>query len=363
MGSSCCKTDDSHRIDEGIHKDKIADREIKKLLLLGAGSSGKSTFFKQLKVIHGDGFSNKDRRDYQAQIENQIITQMQKLIVRGRELMEDDGDSKYADLEIVSNEAKEAAAYLDGLPPQQSEFAQARSVLAQHIKTLWRDEGIQNIWSLRGQISVPDSCAYFFENIDRISEAQYMPSDEDILLVRKRTTGIIEEHFTIQTTKFHICDVGGQRNERKKWIHCFDNVTAVIFVASLSSYNEVLLEDESVIVMHEELNLFEQICNSRWFTETAFILFLNKRDLFNEKFEATAADLSKCFPAFKSTGYGSAEKAMDFIREEFLARNQNQHKQIYAHFTCATDRDNVEKIFNDVQQVVVSTSLKGGGLI
>merc|ERR1719419_780386 len=106
MGSACCKTDESHRIDEGLGSDKSADREIKKLLLLGAGSSGKSTFFKQLKCIHGQGFSSKDRRDYAAQIHNQVISQMQKLIVRGRELIDENDDGKYSALEIQSQAAK-----------------------------------------------------------------------------------------------------------------------------------------------------------------------------------------------------------------------------------------------------------------
>ena len=78
-------------------------------------------------------------------------------------------------------------------------------------------------------------------------------------------------------------DVGGQRNERKKWIHCFENVTAVIFVAALSEYDQVLYEDETTNRMTEALNLFDEICNSRWFRETSMILFLNKRDLFQAK--------------------------------------------------------------------------------
>ena len=78
-------------------------------------------------------------------------------------------------------------------------------------------------------------------------------------------------------------DVGGQRNERKKWIHCFENVTAVIFVAAISEYDQVLYEDDTTNRMHEALELFDEICNSRWFRETSIILFLNKRDLFNEK--------------------------------------------------------------------------------
>ena len=95
-----------------------------------------------------------------------------------------------------------------------------------------------------------------------------------------RTSGIVEEKYVIDGVQFTMFDVGGQRNERKKWIHAFDNVTAVIFVAAISEYDQVLYEDENTNRMVEALNLFEEICNSRWFHDTSMILFLNKRDLF-----------------------------------------------------------------------------------
>ena len=78
-------------------------------------------------------------------------------------------------------------------------------------------------------------------------------------------------------------DVGGQRNERKKWIHCFEGVTAVIFVAAISEYDQVLYEDGQTNRMVEALKLFEETCGLKWFVDTSFILFLNKRDLFDEK--------------------------------------------------------------------------------
>jgi len=88
--------------------------------------------------------------------------------------------------------------------------------------------------------------------------------------------------------------VGGQRNERKKWIHCFENVTAVLFVGVLSEYDQVLYEDATVNRMVETLVLFEDACNSHWFKKTAIILFLNKRDLFVEKNHTGALD---CLPS------------------------------------------------------------------
>lgn len=99
-------------------------------------------------------------------------------------------------------------------------------------------------------------------------------------------------------------DVGGQRSERKKWIHCFEGVTSIIFCTAISEYDQVLLEernqarsrahrDASLILisltgliqnrMTESLVLFESIVNSRWFLRTSVILFMNKIDVFRNK--------------------------------------------------------------------------------
>ena len=94
-------------------------------------------------------------------------------------------------------------------------------------------------------------------------------------------------------------DVGGQRSERRKWIHCFDKVSAVLFVAALSEYDQVLREDDSQNRMKESLLLFDEICNSPWFRTTAFILFLNKMDLFKEKIQRV--NLNVCFQDYSGT--------------------------------------------------------------
>ena len=92
-------------------------------------------------------------------------------------------------------------------------------------------------------------------------------------------------------------DVGGQRSERKKWIHCFEGVTAIIFCVALSGYDLVLAEDEEMNRMMESMKLFDSICNNKWFVETSIILFLNKKDLFEQKIKYSP--LSICFPEYK----------------------------------------------------------------
>jgi guanine nucleotide-binding protein subunit alpha len=94
-------------------------------------------------------------------------------------------------------------------------------------------------------------------------------------------------------------DVGGQRSERKKWIHCFENVTTILFLVAISEYDQLLFEDETVNRMQEALTLFDSICNSRWFLKTSIILFLNKIDRFKEKLPASP--MKNYFPDYEGT--------------------------------------------------------------
>jgi len=156
-----------------------------------------------------------------------------------------------------------------------------------------------------------DSARYFYENLDRISSNDYKPTVDDVLHSRQMTTGISEIEWTFKDLAFKMTDVGGQRNHRSKWIHCFDGVTAVIFVISLSEYDQVLREDESTNRMHESITLFESLINSEWFFKTNFIIFFNKKDIFEEKIKTK--DLKICFPEY--SGGCNVEAAKQYIKK------------------------------------------------
>ena len=138
--------------------------------------------------------------------------------------------------------------------------------LADVLDRLWKDIGIQKTFEERSKFQLPDSSDYFFNKVKEISaDGDYLPNVKDVLRVRIRTSGIVEEVYTIQKVTFVMFDVGGQRNERKKWIHCFDGVQAIIFVAAISEYDQALFEDRETNRMTEALNLFAEIANSRAF--------------------------------------------------------------------------------------------------
>src|SRR5271169_4025779 len=173
----------------------------------------------------------------------------------------------------------------------------------------------------------------YFDSIDRIAQPNYLPTDQDVLRSRVKTTGITETTFIIGDLTYRMFDVGGQRSERKKWIHCFENVTTILFLVAISEYDQLLFEDETVNRMQEALTLFDSICNSRWFIKTSIILFLNKIDRFKEKLPVSP--MKNYFPDYE--GGEDYASACDYILNRFVSLNQHETKQIYTHFTCATD--------------------------
>lgn len=172
-----------------------------------------------------------------------------------------------------------------------------------------------------------------------------------MIVVRVKTTGISEIEFVANDVKFKLVDVGGQRNERRKWMHCFEDVTAVIFVVALSEYNLTLYEDGSTNRMDESLKLFKEMCNNQWFSKTSMIVFLNKRDLFEEKL--SKYPLSDTYPEYK--GGDDFDKAVEFITNKFESQNTNPNKTIYFHITCATDTKSVEAVFKATKDVILKS--------
>ena len=162
---------------------------------------------------------------------------------------------------------------------------------------------------------------------------------------------------------FNIVDVGGARSERLKWANCYDSVTAVIFVASLSCYDEVMFEDMKSNRMTDQLKLFDNVINNQSLSKTPMILFLNKRDLFAKKIKRVPLSKCKSFSTYRGDP-DSFDQTTRYIRKAFCSLNQNPtQRNIFTHITCATDTDNVQRVFADVQHIVIEASLIQAGLM
>mmetsp|Transcript_41306 Transcript_41306/g.106905 ORF Transcript_41306/g.106905 Transcript_41306/m.106905 type:complete len:352 (-) Transcript_41306:3705-4760(-) len=332
---------------DGKLKDDHDSDDSYKLLLLGAGESGKSTFFKQMKILHKDGFSEEERLSYKEVIHSNTVLNM-KTLINGAETLEKDLEEEVKESADIVLEEETSAGYV--LSPE----------IAEHIKKLWASSTIQATFAERSKLQLSDEADHFFNEIDRTSKTDYIPTEKDVLRVRVRTTGIIEQEFIINGSIFKMFDVGGQRNERRKWIHCFEDVTAVIFMVSLAEYDQVLYEDETQNRMKESLHIFDEICNSNWFQKTSIILFLNKVDLFKEKINKV--DLDVCFDDYKGPKQ-DYQAAVDFIKDKFISLNKSKEKQIYCKETCATDTRNCDTVFNAVKDILLQNALREYGLV
>ncbi|KAA0705006.1 Guanine nucleotide-binding protein G(olf) subunit alpha [Triplophysa tibetana] len=133
----------------------------------------------------------------------------------------------------------------------------------EHAKCLWDDEGVKACFERSNEYQLIDCAQYFLDRIDSLRQSDYTPTDQDLLRCRVLTSGIFETRFQVDKVNFHMFDVGGQRDERRKWIQCFNDVTAIIFVAASSSYNMVIREDNSTNRLRESLDLFRSIWTNR----------------------------------------------------------------------------------------------------
>ncbi|XP_050092843.1 guanine nucleotide-binding protein G(q) subunit alpha isoform X2 [Anopheles aquasalis] len=387
----CCLSEEAkeqkrinQEIERQLRRDKRDARRELKLLLLGTGESGKSTFIKQMRIIHGSGYSDEDKRGFIKLVYQNIFMAMQSMI-RAMDLLKilysDPANIEHA--ELIRSVDFETVTTFE--PP----YVQA-------IKDLWADAGIQECYDRRREYQLTDSAKYYLMEIDRVAATNYLPTEQDILRVRVPTTGIIEYPFDLEEIRFRMVDVGGQRSERRKWIHCFENVTSIIFLVALSEYDQILFESENENRMEESKALFKTIITYPWFQHSSVILFLNKKDLLEEKimyshlvdyfpeYDGPKQDDVKarefilkvylrenpdpdrmCYSHFTcATGpQRDAIAAREFILRMFVDLNPDSEKIIYSHFTCATDTENIRFVFAAVKDTILQSNLKEYNLV
>lgn len=350
------------RIEKQIQKDKQVYRATHRLLLLGAGESGKSTIVKQMRILHVNGFSDEEKKqkieDIKKNIRDAILT-----ITGAMSTLEPSVPLEHQENQWRVDYIQDIASAPDfDYPPE----------FYEHTEILWKDKGVLQTYERSNEYQLIDCAKYFLDRVSYIKRPDYTPNEQDILRCRVLTSGIFETKFQVEKVNFHMFDVGGQRDERRKWIQCFNDVTAIIFVTACSSYNMVLREDPNQNRLRESLDLFKSIWNNRWLRTISVILFLNKQDLLAEKVKLGKSKIEDYFPEFAhyQTPQDAPSEPNDdpdflrakyFIRDEFLristASGDGKH-YCYPHFTCAVDTENIRRVFNDCRDIIQRMHLR-----
>ncbi|KAI9314497.1 G protein alpha subunit [Dichotomocladium elegans] len=339
----------SGEIDRQLERDRGRREKEYKILLLGSGESGKSTILKQMKIINQNGYTPQELFSWRIIVYRNIVESAQALV------------QAVADFDLpfeLTENGERAKKILEYQVPGDPKFELGNGIV-DAIDHLWKDSTVSLCVEERGhEFYLMDSAPYFFTEIRRIGDPNYIPTEQDVLRARLKSTGITEIRFQLGGLSIHMFDVGGQRSERRKWIHCFDSVASIIFCVALSEYDQVLLEESRQNRMLESLSLFESIINSRWFAHTSIMLFLNKVDLFKTK--VMRLPLEKYFPDYG--GGKDANKAAKYILWRFLQTNRAK-LNIYPHLTQATNTSNIRFVFAAVKETLLQNALRDSGML
>eukprot|EP01084_Bolivina_argentea_P066149 120593_1 len=384
--------------------------ETKKILLLGTASSGKSALCTQMRNIYGDDNEFKQNNlleENKKVIYQQILNEMKTILefiqtMRKQEsFMNSPNNCSFYMNIIHSNNQHVTTLFVNYFYKRKTHFPHSLVVmisafiptlviyakiqdsieyiksdlsecfdkmLIAHIKNIWNHKSVKNLFKIRNlyKLHLYNSSAYFWNEIDRISDNKYQPIIDDILRLGNHTKGIIEHKLIIGDVDCKIFQVCGLRDERKRWIHCFDSVTCVIFTASLSCYNEYLFEDKETNAMHEQIHLFEEICNLRWFRDSAMVLFLTKDDLFRDKIQNIPINVIWNTDIYDVNSYDNPNdyvQTLEFIKKIFGKQNKNENNRIFIYNVNLLNKNSTTQVFDEVSRIIINHSLSRGGLI
>uniref|UniRef100_A0A0E0HCU1 Guanine nucleotide-binding protein alpha subunit n=1 Tax=Oryza nivara TaxID=4536 RepID=A0A0E0HCU1_ORYNI len=281
---------------------------------------------KNIKLLFQTGFDEAELRSYTSVIHANVYQTIKILYEGAKELSQVESDSSKYVISPDNQEIGEKLSDIDGT----LDYPLLNKELVLDVKRLWQDPAIQ----------------------------------EDVLYARVRTNGVVQIQFSpVGENKrggevYRLYDVGGQRNERRKWIHLFEGVNAVIFCAAISEYDQMLFEDETKNRMMETKELFDWVLKQRCFEKTSFILFLNKFDIFEKKIQKVPLSVCEWFKDYQpiAPGKQEVEHAYEFVKKKFeelyfqSSKPDRVDRVFKIYRTTALDQKLVKKTFKLIDE-------------
>ncbi|KAI9218643.1 guanine nucleotide binding protein, alpha subunit [Blastocladiella britannica] len=367
----------SSTIDREIAKARKVEETMIRLLLLGTAESGKSTVLKQLKLIHHGNLNDRDsstgatlssatnamsgsptlgdglpmdamtwKNVIRSNLADSLHLVLANVGVHGNGLRSD--AAKVAAKTVMENsEALKNSS--------ETEFESLRGPLS----TVLEDKGFKLAMSCGAKFNLLDSGPKFIQNALNIIDAQYQPSNEEILLARLPTTSITETLLDIQGNPFKVYDVNGSAKGRSAWIPFFDHCHAIVFVAAISSFDQPLPDDPFINKLMDSMMVFEKVINHPLMKKSAFMLFLNKIDLLKEKL-ASGASVHEAFPDYG--GSNEYEEVSVFFAQRFASLKKNPKVKAYVHFTWATQTSQIKTVLKLMHHTIIQLNLETAGL-
>ncbi|KAI5121426.1 hypothetical protein M0805_006188 [Coniferiporia weirii] len=238
------------------------------------------------------------------------------------------------------------------------------------LMDLWRNPIVDSLLRKR-KIRLEEQPGFFLNDLERIASLKYMPSEDDVLKARLKTVGVSEYKFEMETaagresgTEWRITDVGGSRSQVSTWIPFFDDVDAIIFLAPVSNFDQVLAEDRSVNRLEDSVLLWKMICSNKLLANVELVLFLNKCDILDRKLKA-GVKLSRYVRSFQDRP-NESESVQKYFRAKFAAIQREYSpnpRKFYGFCTSVTEITTTSGILASVRDMVVREHLKRSKLL
>jgi len=311
-----------------------------KFAILGIAASGKSTFAKQMRLQNDMGWSATELDTFYQIVVTNIFDGLKELCATMDDSVQDEENIKR--IRYYKSLAETPALSKDEVD---------------RIKVLWKDAAVRecNKYMISNS-PLAYSLQYFIGRIDALIAENYVPSSDDILHARQRTTGATETTFIQNKVKFTLMDLGGQRVERNKWETALrTGVKGIFFFVSTDEYDIISPEDNATTKLLLSCTAFrETMERSQGLTVS---LLFNKMDLFTKKISSDFSSFSSAFPDYK--GKETKDDALKFIHNLFMQQLPDEFDRagITIFNCCALDGDLMGSLFRETVQQCLMVSL------
>ncbi|CAK9878907.1 unnamed protein product [Sphagnum jensenii] len=377
--------------------------KVHKLLLLGHEGSGRSTIFKQAKILYNNGFTKEEKADFKSLIQANIFKYM-SILLEARERFEEDEDD-LAEIRLFTWNEKERKSmssrkgksvfaieprlkqasdrFLEKMAAESLESRFPSSLytqeFAQIVEELWNNPAIKAVYERRAELySLPTVANYYLDRVVEVSKTEYEPTENDILQAEglSQGSGLVQIEFDLDDKvsnsgpwqdcespsafgRYQLIRVGGKSCDRQKWLEMFEDIGVIIFCVALSDYDGLWPDSSGTLCnkMMQTRDLFESILKYPCFRDTPFVLLLNKNDVFEDKiFRGIPLTACEWFSDFSPIYTGNqAQQAYQYIAhryKELFSSVNSRGRKLFTFQLNALEKTAVSLAFQYVQETL-----------
>ncbi|KAF8326013.1 G-protein alpha subunit-domain-containing protein [Cantharellus anzutake] len=235
--------------------------------------------------------------------------------------------------------------------------------LAQDVKEVWEMPVVKEALAYC-RVRLEEYGGFFLNDIDRIAQPEYLPTNDDIIRCRIKTLGASAHYIPaksknplIKPKTFRIYDVGGSRSQRAAWVPYFENLNLIVFLLPLSAFDQFLEEDPHVNRLKDSLDLWKSIVTNPAILNVPIALLINKCDLAKAKL-AEGVDIRTYITSYQ--GPNTFDGLVDYIKPRLqkLCLKVNPRRTLYVYYTVVSDCEKAGSLVNSLHDLIVRHSIE-----